>query len=292
MAVAITAAAGITLDLDGPLPTAPERTLLKTLRALGPAALIEGDGAWLNGVEVYGYPISLPRTWDPCSSGTFRIKDEGSEVPRPRFDAFGIYLPVTCSTFGMGSWQTFRERARVVLEATISHTIEQVLSQGVPLSTNTNPYFGDSNVEILGSTPVSPEVGLSLLEKRIAATGRMGIIHAPPEVASRWPLWIYPDGSLRTWSGTLVAVGTGYSGASANANPPGSGRSYVFATGPVQVRLSDLEFTGEDLNGTLDTINNVVTFRAERFALAIWDGLPQSNPDILRAAAVLVDWTT
>lgn len=294
MAVALRAAAGITLDLDGPLPREPFYSLIKSLRAMdgNPPALIEGeDGRWLNGVAVYGFPQTLPETWDPCSAGTFREKAEGEDVPTPRFDAFGIYLPITCSTFGMGNWQLFRERARIVLEATRSHAIEQVLISGVDLSTNVNPFAGDTNVNIVGGGAVTPNVGLSWLEHEIAASGQQGIIHAPPEVAVQWPLELFPDGTMRTKAGTLVVIGTGYSDAEADGNPPAAGQSYAFATGMVQVRLSEISFAGEDLNGVLDTLNNVVTYRAEQFALVMWNGLPQANPDILQAAAVLIDWT-
>ena len=288
----ITAAAGITLDLAAPLPREPFYTLLKTLRRLDPPEFIEmpSDERWFNGVHVYGYPTSLPGTWDPCAEGTFREKEEGGAVPAPRFDSFGLYLPVTCSSFGM-SWNDFRERARVVLRATQSFAIEQALAAGVSLSTNTNPAFGDTNALIVGGGAVSPGTGLAWLEKQIALSGRFGIIHAPPEVATSWPLELHPDGLMRTKAGTLVAIGAGYSGVSADGVAPAIGQSYAFATGPVRVYLSDIDFSGESLNGWLDTTINEVTFRAEKFALGIWEGLPQADPDIQQAAAVLVDWT-
>jgi hypothetical protein len=288
----ITAAAGITLDLAAPLPREPFYTLLKTLDRLEPSEFIEqsSDERWFNGVHVYGYPTSLPQTWDPCAVGTYREKDEGGPVPAPRFDSFGLYLPVTCSSFGM-SWNDFRERARVVLDATQSFSVEQALAAGVTLSTNTNPFLGDGNVNVVGGGAVTPNTGLAWLEKQIALSGRFGIIHAPPEVATLWPLELHPDGLMRTKAGTLVAIGTGYSGVSADASSPASGSSYAFATGPVRVYISDMDFSGESLNGWLDTTTNEVTFRAEKFALAIWEGLPQADPDIQQAAAVLVDWT-
>jgi hypothetical protein len=282
----LVAAAGITLDLEGPLPKPPPYSLLTV-----PGVLVEDPGRWLNGVEVYGYPQELPQLWDPCSVGTFRDKDLGGEVPSPRFDAFGLYIPITCSTLGLGSWEPFKARARVVLEATQSYAVERVLSQGVDLSTNTNPYFGDANVNVLGGGPVDPNTGLSWLEKAIGNSGRFGLIHAPPEVVTRWDTTVYPDGTLRSKAGTVIAVGGGYSGASANGNAPAAGQSYAFATGAVQVRLSEIGFTGEDLVEALDRSDNVVTFRAERFALATWDGLAQPNGDIIQAAAVLIDWT-
>lgn len=292
MSVAMTAAAGITLDLNAPPPREPFYSLLKSLRALDPSELIEGDDErWINGVDTWGYPMSLPETWDQCSTGTFRSKTEGEGMPGAHFDAFGLYIPVTCSTFGMGDWRAFRDRALVALEATQSFAVERVLAAGVDLTTNDNPYFGDTNVNIVGGAAVAAETGLSWLEQEIAQSGRMGIIHAPPEVAVRWPLELFPDGTMRTRAGTLVAIGAGYSGVSANGVAPASGQSYAFATGAVRVYLSEeITFSEGDLNGTLNTQTNVVTFRAEKVALAIWEGLAPED-DFPQAAAVLVDWT-
>jgi hypothetical protein len=40
---------------------------------------------------------------------------------------------------------------------------------------------------------------------------------------------------------------------------------------------------GDDINGTLDTSNNDLTFRAEVYALPVWDTALQ--------AGVLIDWS-
>jgi hypothetical protein len=51
----------------------------------------------------------------------------------------------------------------------------------------------------------------------------------------------------------------------------------------VEVFLSETQLVGEDINGTLDTSLNDVTFRAERYGISEWDTELQ--------AAVLIDWT-
>jgi hypothetical protein len=84
-------------------------------------------------------------------------------------------------------------------------------------------------------------------------------------------------------NGTPVSISGGYQGASANGTAAGAGTSWAFASGPVEVYVGEATLVGEDINGTLDTSNNDVTFRAERYVLAEWDTALQ--------AAVLVDWT-
>jgi hypothetical protein len=270
-------AVGPALDIDGPLPSPPPHRLLSI-----PGVLQEGPGRWQNGVNVYGYPEETPGLWEPCSSGTFRVKDEGGGVSQPRFDPVGLYIPITCSTLGMGDWRDFAGRAEAVLDATQSFGVEEALSQGV--SGSTNPFLGDANVSVLGGGAVTPIVGLSWLEDAVGATGRAGLIHATPSVVASWSdLLLVEGGTLYTYNGTPVAVGGGYIGAEANGSAAGAGQSYAFATGPVEVMLSDVSLVGDDINGSLDTSANEVTFRAERFALAEWDTALQ--------AAVLIDWT-
>jgi hypothetical protein len=273
-------AVGPALDLDGPLPVSPPHSLLSI-----PGVLVSDDEeSWLNGVNVYGYPDEVPLLWEPCSTGTYRTKSEGGPVPLPRFDSFVLYLPITCSSLSIGNWRDFAERAESVLEATQSFGVEEALSQGVDLSAN--PFLGDTSVTVLGGGAVTPEVGLRWLERAIGQTGQAGLIHAPPEVSAAWgfeALYIDDDGVLRTVNGTPVAVGGGYQGASANGASPASGSAYAFASGSVQVRLSEMQLIGDDINGSLDTLDNTVTFRAERYALATWDTALQ--------VAVLIDWT-
>src|SRR6185369_15894609 len=99
-------AVGPALDLDGPLPVAPEYSLLDI-----PGVRRDGDGRWENGVNVYGYPDEVPQLWEPCATGTFRTKADGDGEPQARFDSVGLYLPITCSALSMGDWREFAARA-------------------------------------------------------------------------------------------------------------------------------------------------------------------------------------
>lgn len=275
-------AVGPAASIDGPLPVAPPYSLLSIPGVL----LVDGDaGRWLNGVNLWGYPTETPATWEPCSTGTFRTKDEGGEVPVPRFDPFAFYTSVTCTAASIASdWRGFANRAEIALRATQSFAVEEALSQGVELSTN--PFFGDANLDILaGGAAQTPEVGLRYLEDAIGATGRGGIIHATPAVVAAWEFEALETGAtLVTPNGTPVASGGGYIGADPVLGAsPAAGQAWAFATGPVHVRLSEVQMVGDDINGTLDTSNNDVTFRAEKYALAVWDTALQ--------AGVLIDWT-
>lgn len=267
---------GPPVTLDGPLPVAPPHSLLKV-----PGVLQEdGSDRWINGVTVYSYPDDLPATWDPCSAGTYREKNEGTGVPLPVFASFVVYLPITCTAMGIGVSDEFANRAEIAMNAVESYAVEQQLSQGVGIGTN--PFFADTEATILaGGAAVTPDVGLAYLEDAIGATGKQGMLHATPAVISRWFDQDSFD-ALVTANGNKVASGGGYIGADpALGDTPAAGQAWAFATGPVEVRHSPVAVM--DIREVLDRTTNDVTFRAERYVLAEWDTALQ--------AAVLIDWT-
>jgi hypothetical protein len=239
----------------------------------------------LNGVNVWGYPEGCSELWEPCAEGTFRTKVDTSTQSTPRFDAFVVYKPITCSSISVGDPGEFSSRAARVLEATLSAGVEEALAAGVEGSSN--PFFGDANVDDLtGGVAVSPGVGLSYLEEAIGTTCREGMIHATPAVIAAleaFPVGGVPDTRLITANGTPVVSGMGYQGVDTPfLDSPGDTQDWIFATGPVEVHLGPLVLG--DIRDSLDRSDNTVTFRAERYVLAVWDGALQ--------AAVLVDWST
>ena len=272
------AVAGPRLDLRGPLPVAPLHSLLNT-----PGVVVADDdaGRWLNGVNLIGYPASVPLTWNACvaEDTTGGIKEDGEAGDQAQFDPFVCYLPVTCSAL---SYPYIRDWSEVVLEATYSYAVEQGLVGAIEAGLTPNPSLGDANVTVLGGgTAKSPLSALSYLENAIGATGRKGFIHATPAIISQLDTdtFLNPD-ELITTNGNQVVSGDGYIGASANGVAPAAGQDWMFASGPVEVRISPLAIT--DLRESLDRSDNVITFRAERWVLATWDTSLQ--------VAVLVDW--
>lgn len=272
-------AVGPALDLDGPLPVVRRHSLLLT----DGVRKEEAGDRWLNGVNFYGYPEGLPKLWEPCSTGTFRVKEEGSEISTPRFDPIAIYYPLQCSGVGIGDFGAFATRAEAALDATLSHGVEQALAAGATLSNN--PFLGDTNLTALSGSALSPAVGLRYLDNAIAEiTGRQGLIHATPAVVDAWGA----GGGLRdiddlvTTAGTPVVSGSGYIGVDPVSLPsPADTIDWVFATGPVEVRVREGVDISED--ESLDRSDNTVVVRAERFVLVEWDTVLQ--------VGVRIDWS-
>lgn len=269
-------AVGPARNIDGPLPRPRPYSLLST-----PGVLIEADSRWLNGVNVWGYPTDTPSLWEPCyAEGTFGTKLSDVAFDTPRFDSFVAYLPFTCSTITADPAE-FAKRAEEVIKATLSHAVEQALSQGVQGSTNA--FFGDTNLVALGGGgALAADIALSYLEDAIGATGRGGLIHATPGAIAAWGFEkLETNGVILTPNGTPVVSGSGYIGAApAGEQAPAAGQDWAFATGPVQVYVA--EGDPPSVSEFVDRSDNTATYRAERYVLAIWDTSLQ--------AGALVEW--
>jgi hypothetical protein len=265
------------IRVDGQAPSAPLHRLLST-----PGVLLSG-GRWEGGVDLWGFTTDVPSTWDACSSGTFREKDEGERVGFESFDSFVIYVAQVCSTFGTSAdLQGFARRADAVLEATSSFAVERALAQGI--DGLANKYLGDSDLTSL-ATNVSPAVGLSYLENAIGATGRQGMIHLTPAVAAQLDSNLSDNGSgaLVTLAGNPVVIGGGYIGTDPDdEGSPDPTHDWIFATGPVQARVSEILAGPDEVSGMVDPETNEVIYRAEKLANVAWDGALQ--------VGVLVDW--
>ena len=267
----------VVLD-DSHRPVAPPHSLLNTPGVVKSP----GDPHWLSGAVVYPYPEDLPGEWDPCSAGTFRTKDDGTGVDSPHFASFVSYLPITCSSISIGDPEEFANRAEIAMNAVQSFSVERQLSQGTGVATN--PFLADAahTLTAAGATATPATAALSYLEETIGATGKQGMIHATPPVASVWFDQTRGTEPLITNLGTRVVSGGGYAGATPSGRgAAAAGQSWVYATGPVEVRLGNVAVL--DIKEVLDRSTNDVTFRAERYVLATWDTQLQ--------AAILVDWT-
>lgn len=271
--------------VDGPPPVAPRFRLTETLANLGWERSADSDH-WMLGARMWAYSADLPFAWDPCSAGTFRVKDDGDPGATPDFGTFVAVVGETCSTLTVGVNQNaFAERARRVFDARESYAVEKELATGNALG-DAFPKLQDATL-LNSGTAVSSKAGLALLEDAIGATASGGIIHATPGTGSAWGEFRLTEsnGVLRTTVGTPVAVGDGYIGVTPDddAGALSTGQAWAFATGPMEMRRGALTILPGDVREAMDRENNTVTYRAERPYLLTWDDT--------FLVAVLIDWT-
>lgn len=267
--------------LVGPAPVPPRYSLL-----VNATIIDDPDLHYLSGGAVWPYPsLDDGATHNPNATGTFREKIEGGTITSPTFGAFSVYVAETCTARGIGDDAEFQDRAVVALAALEAALVEQEFSEGLAMPSN--PYLGDVNgaAGIIAGT-FTPLEGMARLEKAIAETGKMGLIHADPGTTTAWASInvIERDGNqLRTVAnGTPVVSGYGYLGmAPLGQSAPAADQGWTYATGPVQIRRTPIQLVPGSLKEALDRMSNTVTYRAERHYLVDWDTELQ--------AAVLVD---
>ena len=272
-------AVGIPLDIDGPLPVAPEHSLLNT-----PGVVQEADNRVLGGGAVWGYPTGCAELWDPCSTGTFRTKAEDSTQPTPSFESYVVYKAINCSPMSLRNEEELNTRIVRTLDAVVSGAVEKAIVGGV--TGLSNPYIGDANMVDSTPTPgtaVSPRVGVNILENKIGTTCRQGMILTTPAAVTALQTFPFDaDRRLLTSNGTRIVSADGMIGlVTAKLTAQTGTKGWMVASGPIEVYMgTTVTF---DTRTSLDRSDNTLVFRAERYVLSVWDTALQ--------AAVLVDWS-
>ena len=283
----ITAPSGL-VNLLAPIPAPPQFDLLAA------ATLVPPNGnRWLGGGWTGGDAPGPAHTFDPCSSGTNRVKEPAGAMATQMNGTFVVYLSAFCtaSTFGPDpTWAT--DRLELVFQAYEGAAIERMLATGDNGQTILGPYLGDPNMEVLGSGAVSPRRALQLLENEIGLHAN-GMIHATPAIFTSWAaeFLVEARGSvMRTQRGTPVAVGPGYIGVTPDSKSTPTDTEWAFASGPIEIyRAPNPELISRDYREVLDRSNNDVVFTAERPYLFNWIGRQASDDADHIQAGVLVD---
>lgn len=275
----------------------PEADTLATARELGLPH--PGEERWINGVEVYPYPPDLGDVYDPCASGSNQTtKGYGTATTHPQYGAMTVWLAETCTASRVWDQDEFKARAVATLSAVESAAVAHELMYGTRLGAN--PFFADGGGTFpLLNVATSARLALAALEDEIGKSGRAGLIHASPGVATILREQFALDnktGVWRTVNGTVVVPDAGYTkGITPAQGPaghpaPGLNQDWIYATGPIDVRRSEMFTTPNDVREALDRgvgatggLPNSITYRVERYYLADWDKEVQS--------AVLVDRT-
>lgn len=287
--------------IDGPPPIAPKLGLLQAARSASAVRIVPdadagGRERWINGAALHPYPTDAAHVFDACAiydSGGGEEKESGDQVPLPKFDAFTVYLPISCTAFQVPDQDAFKARAVAALTAVEGAAIERELQSGETMLLN--PHLADGQGEFpWGNTPTSIANGLAVLENELATQGhgRAGIIHISPGLAAAAGAQNLIDegGALRTYGGTLVVAGSGYAqGSDPALHDAATGtEEWVYATGPIDVRRSEVFTIPETAAQALDRgmgasmdVPNQLVYRAERYYLVTWDTAVQ--------AAVLID---
>lgn len=272
---------GVPVSIDAPPPSPPALTLVgaATIRAVT-------DDRWMNGGALWPYGYDLPDTFDPCQalSSAGHAKNAGTPVGEQLFGAFTVLEGITCTTrSGIATNSTeWMARVEAVLEAREHWGIENEFWTGAlkPLNPHlAQPlgYDGNAIKEPNGTTATSLKNAVALLEQAIADAGGDGVIHmrsgafAQTTWESNHTPWTINQGVARTSLGTPVVPGVGYAGSAPDGTAPATTIEWIYATGPVELRRSEIFILPGSVSQATDRAQNTTTFRAERHVLVTWD---------------------
>lgn len=189
------------------------------------------------------------------------------------------------------------QRATRQCEAATSFAIAKELWTGAETATDTyttptnsqttNFHFASSaasDITPVPGTPLQPAEALGRLEQaaRNGLAGQQAYIHMTPTMAEMDPYNFRAVGNLvYTEQGNIIVPDAGYPGTGPTGADPGAGKTWMYATGAVTVRMSPVDVITTVPVQTLNRSTNQRELWAQRYFAATFD------PCVL--FAVLVD---
>lgn len=302
MTAATTVGYGPLLPVDGPSPSPPKYGLLQATNNAGSQVTLvpEVQDKWGNGIDVWPYPAGEVAAFNPALTGTSATpKGYGdTDLDRLVVAPFVVVFADICTVASMSAGgqigpERFRARQVAVLGAVEGAGVEKELLTGAAVPANQHLADGVGNFP-MGNSPTSVLNGLALLEMEIARSGRKGVVHMSPQLAtflSANYILFDVDGLLQTVNGTTVIAGYGYvDGATPEGmSAPTGWEEWMYATGPIDIRRSTVFTVPDSLaeaidrgtGGATEGRPNTFTYLVERYYLV--------NYDEVIKAAVLVD---
>lgn len=247
--------------------------------------------AWRGGVQWRPTGCVEANAWDPnCDEFPKEDKSDPPTIPAVlETDTFVIETAYGCKLVG--------NLNNVVTDGYRQIVLDQ-LDQGTPKAMEFQFWTGtlasrmqsldSSSTEITGLTSAAEvitgtggfdrQVGLALAGQALAncGSGMKGMIHAPAWIVQLWwadgHLELDGDGHLvTTIRGDRVVAGSGYPKTGPGGLAVSGTFSWIFATGPVEVYLSEGEVIGDKISDWFDRTTNDFEIRAERQVLLRFD---------------------
>ena len=254
---------------------APEPSLYGLVNS---KTVVNESNRWIAGFEQESIScMSDVRLIDTCDTQL-----EELVIEKTGSASLGEYIPFTvqaevgCST--MGKQEDWVNYATDALELCQNKAIELEFWEGrlARAAGNDNRYLANGDAVDLtpSGTAIRARYALALLEGQLAdaGCGGRGYIHVPVSIASVLPLKDRGDGVLTTTLGNYVIAGDGYTGTGTDGAATTGSSVWLYATGPVFVRLDEVQVAADDARQYINTETNTVSVKAERAASVVWDG--------------------
>lgn len=206
-----------------------------------------------------------------CDGGT----DDLGQATNPvniTAEPFVVWAEDHCAVLtGSKALLEYEARARRQLNAIQSYEIAHEFQLGAQRDADSLHNVALKDATVIHPGAVSEVVAVSELEAALAQTfkGRRGMIHVAPQVFTILHSTFLLERAGQKWitaQGTVVVSDAGYT-------EEVNGFLWAYATGPVQVRLGEVDIPAPTLSrGAIDTSVNDVRVYAQREALVQVDG--------------------
>lgn len=254
--------------------SAPRAPLL-SLRSSSPSPPPGLDEHWVDGVVWTSRGCAVGRVFEACTSTAYGADaaNDMANQGRKEYQPFVIDASDRCSSFG---WQKhdFIQRATEKLESVTDFQLEKEFWGGALIPGNIK--LAEGSATVLTAAAYTPINALACLENALggAAGGGQGMIHASRQLVTTWVQSFDLErqgNTLYTKLGTIVVPGVGYPGTGPAGQATGV-TQWAYATGLVTVLVSPIVVQPDNLGQALDRVANTITYRAQRFAAAVYDG--------------------
>lgn len=253
------------------------------------------DSFWTSGITYENFDAGLVvangSIFGANPIETVKVIDNSAEKEHFKtYYPFDVKASVKVSTFGTNPAE-IEASAKTALDVVMQKAIEIEFWNGdiakLLDSNNDNRYLASAqsvDVTPTAGTGVKARYGIGLLEEALgnASIGAKGVIHVPRVVGT--PLNLdHENGTLLTPLGTPVVAGVGYSKKGPTGAVAGAGKAWMYATGPVSVRIGPTIVTPGKLNQAINTQINDIEYFVDGSAAVTWS--------TTNSYAVLVDLT-
>lgn len=270
--------------------TKPEPAAFGLLSPAVPV-VIDNSAHWLNRVNFLTVNCGVHVRLNSISSAVTGVDVVTPDPDAPLFRSyfpFDIEADFTASTFGF-KYLDYDQIAKDYLELAQQKAIEFELWTGelaqkqktVWDTGNDSEAFPNqwlASTDAIDVTPaavaVKPKYALALLEQALAdcGAGVAGVIHTTRDVASSLGVNLKVENkTLVTVLGNSVVAGTGYTGTGPDGTAAAGTAVWMYATGPVTVRLGPITATPDTRSQSVDVSKNTVHVYASRPAAVSWD---------------------
>lgn len=258
---------------------------------LNPAVTVITDDSphWINGFSYPTLECSTEVTLRAICNNTVSVSavEAGGTGLYGKTIPFAIETSFKCSTMGMTP-QEVEDIARDRLEVCTPKALEYEFWTGSLARAaaadaswdelEDGPYpnrylASDDSIDVTPTpgTGVRAKHALALLEGALAdcGCGVKGMVHVTHEVASVLNIK-GTDGVMKTALNNVIIAGAGYTGSGPGDVAPGAGKVWMYATGPVTVRLGAQDVFPTKTGQSVNIATNETLITAERPGAATW----------------------